>query len=197
VVRHCARSGEGWMLCPFEQADALNEGIEEARALVAGFNRRARYAEIRFTVMRGEVRGNDEEAARALFSETERFLAEMQQGLEKLDVKRVRALCMQTLKVGQALSPEAGEVARAAVAAARNACVRIVEAGEQVAVAIDQEALDAIGKARTSFLDFDRELDVDMEEPEPLARPVDLLEEPDFTAPVMVPSRPIDFGEAV
>lgn len=154
VTRLCAETAHG-PLCPVERRDELNAAIVEAREMVADFNARASFTRIDFNVICGEIVADDVNTARALFSETERFMAEMQDGLKELDVKKVRALCVKTLGVGQMLAPDANAAAVLAVNAAREACKKIVAAGEQVAMAIDQNAIDTIGLARNSFLDFD------------------------------------------
>lgn len=173
ITRLCADTAHG-PLCPSERRGELYEAIAEARELTADFNARAVFTRVDVNVICGEVVADDVEAARALFSETERFMAEMQEGLKELDVKKVRALCSKALDVGQMLSPEASASIAVAVNAARGACKRIVAAGEQVAVAIDQRAINAIGLARNSFLDFDTDNDVEIESARTGGRALDL-----------------------
>lgn len=153
VTKLCANTDHG-PLCPVERRDELNAAIIEARQLVRDFNETAVFSRIDVNVICGEIIADDLNTARALFSETERFMAEMQSGLAELDVKKVRAICVKALDVGQMLSPEAGATMALAVNAARQACKKIVAAGEQAAIEIDQRAIDTIGLARSSFLDF-------------------------------------------
>lgn len=162
ITRLCADTAHG-PLCPVDRRDELKEAIAEARELVEDFNMKATFTRVDVNVICGEVIADDVDAARALFSETERFLAEMQDGLKELDVKKVRALCVKALDVGQMLSPEASAMAAVAVNAARAQCKKIVAAGEQVAIAIDQRTIDTIGLARNSFLDFGMDDDVEIE----------------------------------
>jgi len=153
VTRLCADTAHG-PLCPVDRREELNEAINEARSLARDFNDTAVFSRVEVNVICGEIIADDVNTARALFSETERFMAQMQEGLENLDVKKVRAICVKVLDVGQMLSPEAGATMAVAVSAARSACKKIVAAGEQVAIEIDQNAIDTIGLARNSFLDF-------------------------------------------
>ena len=171
VARLCASTDHG-LLCPDERVDDLNEAIAEARRLAAEFNATATYTQVEVNVVRGRVIADDMETARAIFSEQERFLQEITEGLQRLDVKEVRAVCKRALSAGQILSPNANATVKAAVAAARGACNRIVEAGEQVAVEIDQATLDTLSMARNSFLDFDFE-EVESDQPELLGRSLD------------------------
>ena len=162
VTRLCADTAHG-PLCPVERRDELNEAIAEARKMVAEFNERAVFTRVAIHVICGEIVADDVNTARALFSETEQFMEQMVKGLQELDVKKVRALCVKTLDVGQMLSPDANAAAVLAVNAAREACRKIVAAGEQAAIAIDQNAIDTIGLARNSFLDFGMEADSGLE----------------------------------
>lgn len=171
VARLCASTDHG-LLCPDDRVEQLNDAIAEARALAAEFNASSVYTSVEVNVVRGRVVADDMETARAIFAEQERFLQEIAEGLQRLDVKEVRAICKRALSAGQILSPNANATVKAAVAAARGACNRIVEAGEQVAVEIDQATLDTISMARNSFLDFDFE-EVEVEQPTLGGRAVD------------------------
>jgi hypothetical protein len=162
ITRLCADTAHG-PLCPVERRDELKEAIVAARELVEDFNMTAKFTRVDVNVICGEVIADDLDAARALFSETERFLTEVQDGLKDLDVKKVRANCVKLLDLGQMLAPEANAMMAVAVNAARGACKQIVAAGEQVAVAIDQRTIDTIGLARNSFLDFGMDNDVEIE----------------------------------
>lgn len=162
ITRLCADTAHG-PLCPMERRDELNEAIAEARTLVNNFNAGATFTRIEVNVICGEIVADDVNTARALFSETERFMAQMQEGLEQLDVKKVRAACTKILDVGQMLSPNASADITAAVNAARAACKKIVAAGEQVAIEIDRNAIEMIGLARSSFLDFEEPPAVEVE----------------------------------
>lgn len=99
-------------------------------------------------------------------------MTQMQEALEQLDTKRVQALCSKALNMGQMLSPEANADIVAAVNAARIARKKIVAAGEAVVVQIDRQAIEAIGVARTSFLDFGMDTDIEVER-EHVGRAVD------------------------
>lgn len=153
VTRLCADTAHG-PLCPVDRRDDLTAAINESRAMVRDFNESAVFSRVEVNVICGEIIADDLNTVRALFSETEKFMAEMQQGLAELDVKKVRAVCVKALDVGQMLSPEASATMTLAVNAARAACKKIVAAGEQAAVEIDERAIHTIGVARSSFLDF-------------------------------------------
>jgi hypothetical protein len=198
ITRLCADTAHG-PLCPLNRRDELKEAIAEARALVADFNDKAVFSRVEINVICGEVVADDVEAARALFSETEKFLAQAQDGLKELDVKKVRAACQKLLDIGQMLSPEANTNVAAAVNTARAAARKIVAAGEQAAIEIDQQAIAKIGVARSSFLDFGMSNDEVVIEHERFGRALDF----DSPAPVETAPRPqvasmdLDFEDAI
>ena len=100
-------------------------------------------------------------------------MAQMQDGLQNLDVKKVRAACAKLLDLGQMLSPEANRDVAAAVNTARAAARKIVAAGEQAAIEIDRQAIAKIGVARSSFLDFGMATDEVVIEHERFSRALD------------------------
>lgn len=154
VARVCAESRHG-LLCPEDRVDELEAAIREAQELCANFNASAVHTRVEVNVVCGRIVADDILATQALFRETEEFLAGMQQGLAELDVDKVRELCKKALDVGQMLAPEANDTVAVAVNSARAACRRIVKAGEQAAVEIDQVTIDILGTARNAFLDFE------------------------------------------
>jgi hypothetical protein len=181
ITRLCADTAHG-PLCPLDRRDDLKDAIVESRQLVNEFNAKAVFSRVEINVICGEVVADDVEAARALFSETEKFMAEMQAGLQALDVKKVRAAAAKLLDIGQMLSPEANADVAAAVNTARAAARKIVAAGEQAAIEIDQQAIAKIGVARSSFLDFGMSTEEIKIEHERFGRALDFESQP---APVV------------
>jgi len=178
LIRKLCVASEHGLLCPDSRADQLPAAITAARELADQFNAGATYTRVEVNVICGRVVADDVEATRAIFSETERFLAEMQTGLKELDVKKVRATIRKAKDVGQMLAPDANATVIAAVNVASAACKKIRKAGNQAAIAIDQNAINAIGQARNSFLDFDFDgTDVQVEAPAPILRAIDFAEE--------------------
>lgn len=173
ITRLCADTAHG-PICPADKREELFAAIAEAQELVSDFNAGATYSHIEVNVICGEVIADDLQATRALFSETEKFMAQMQEGLRELDVKKVRAAASRVLDIGQMLSPEVSANAVVAVNAARAAARKIVAAGEQVAIEIDRNAIETIGMARSAFLDFDLPAaGVEVEPAAPVGRALD------------------------
>ena len=197
VTRLCADTAHG-PLCPLDRRDDLKAAISEARALTAEFNNTAVFSRVDLHVICGEVVADDVEAASAMFSETEKFMAQMQDGLQQLDVKKVRAAAAKLLDIGQMLSAEANADVAAAVNTARAAASKIVAAGEQAAIEIDQQAIMKIGVARSSFLDFgmdDGEVKIEHER---FGRALDFESHPPVETPRRQPSSmDLDFDEVI
>lgn len=173
VSRVCAESRHG-LLCPEDKVDELEAAIAEAQDLCELFNAGAEHTRVEVNVVCGKIVADDMMATQALFRETEQFLEQMQAGLAELDVKKVREACKKALDVGQMLAPDANSAIAAAVNSARGAARKIVAAGEQVAIQIDESTLETIGAARNAFLDFDfKESEVEIEAAPAAARAID------------------------
>ena len=198
VTRLCADTAHG-PLCPLDRRDDLKAAIKEARQLTAEFNDKAVFSRVDLHVICGEVVADDVEAARALFSETEKFMGQMQEGLAQLDVKKVRAASAKLLDIGQMLSAEANANVAAAVNTARAAARKIVAAGEQAAIEIDQQAIAKIGVARSSFLDFGMHTDEVIIEHERFGRALDFEAAPVVETRTQQPvtSMDLDFEDAI
>lgn len=171
VAKLCVRSDHG-LLCLDDNAAELSAAIEAARQLCNAFNATATTTRVSVNAICGRVVADDVVATRAIFSETEKFMTAMTEGLQELNVDKVREACRRALDVGRMLAPEANATVAAAVNTARAQARKIVAAGEQVAIEIDQNALDTIGAARSAFLDFDTP-EIDVEAAAPVGRAID------------------------
>ena len=154
ILSVCSTMGPSWLLCPEDRKDELIEKIAEAREWAADFNRTAVYTRVEFTVFWGVVAQDDARAAEAVARTVAQLMADMQVGLAELDVKKVRALCDKGIQMGQVLSEDSRTTTQIAIRAAREACKRIVKAGEDVAIEIDRNAIRVVEMARTSFLEI-------------------------------------------
>lgn len=154
VTGVCAQSDFG-LLCPNSRQDDLRTRIQEARALATRFNNGAATTRISVRVVAGTIAQDDVEAVRAISGELRDLMATMESGLANMDVKAVREAAKKAKSVGQMLSTDAKLRLDEAISAARAAARKVVKAGEQAAVEIDQDTLAALKAARTSFLDLD------------------------------------------
>ena len=150
----CSSMGPSWLLCPEDRKDELVERINQARELARQFNRDAVYTRVDFTAFWGVVAQDDVRAAEAVARAVRELLADIQLGLAELDAKKVRALCDKGIQMGQVLSEDSRTTTQIAIRAAREACKRIVKAGEDVAIEIDRNAIRVVEMARTSFLEI-------------------------------------------
>ncbi len=155
----CAQSAFG-LLCPDSKEAELSAAIERAQSVVFTFNATAKTTRIELNVLRGRIAQDDVQAVQAISSEIRDLLSTIETGLAKLDVKAVREAASKARNIGQVLSPAAQSKVQDAIDIARAAARKIVSAGEQVATEIDREAIAAIAKTRTAFLDLDSISDV-------------------------------------
>lgn len=155
VSRVCVTTELDHLLCPAERRDELKDAIDEAKELVAEFNARASYTEVDISVVLGEVTDDAVNVAQTIMADTQKFMEQMQQGLRELDPKKIKAAIDKSRKLGQMMAPRDNLMVLQAAAAAEEARKRIIDAGEQVVVAIDAETIARIGTIRNSFLDFD------------------------------------------
>lgn len=181
IAAVCSHSSFG-LLCPESRTPELEQALIAARVLTDEFNAKAKLSRIGFYVITGRVSPDDVEAIRAINSEVRDLLQLMESGLSNLNVDAVRDAASRARSVSQMLAPDAQARVQDAVNIARTAARRIVQAGEQVATEIDQQAIAAVARARTAFLDLDVSA-VHIAAPEAEGRAVDLG--PD-TAPVPV-----------
>lgn len=174
VTAVCAASDFG-LLCPASSFDRLTAAVAEARELADTFNRDARLTKIEVFVITGRVADNDVEAMRAINSEVSGLLAQMERGLELLDVNTIREAANRARNLGSMLSPDASERVKTAIATARSAARRIVKAGEEGVAEVDKAAIAKIAASRTAFLDLDE--GEAMAEPTVEGRAIDLVPE--------------------
>lgn len=156
ITATCAASSFG-LLCPDGATDRLDEAVAEAQRMAAGFNATARLSRIGVYVIAGRIAPDDLEAVRAINSEVRELLADMERGLQNLDVKTVREAANKARAIGTMLSPAAAERIQVAIETARSAARRIVKAAEIGAAEIDRAAIRKITESRTAFLDVDGE----------------------------------------
>lgn len=156
VASVCANSAFG-LLCPESQGEVLNKAIADARKLCDEFNLDAKVTRIWFYAITGRVAADDVEAVRAINSEVRDLLADMAEGVEKLDVKIVRDAASKAKQLGSMLTPDAQARIQIAIDAARSSARKIVAAGEQAALEIDKQTLQTLKEARTAFLDIEQE----------------------------------------
>lgn len=160
ITKLCIKSAFG-LICPVAYESELSEAIDRAHAIATGFNDdpATRYTRVSLFVMRGHVASTDEEAAKAIGDEVRRLVAQMDAGINKLDVKAIREAADKARSLAATLSDEQSEIVSEAVksarAAARAITKRIEKDGEIAAVVLADIQRGAIEKARMAFLDLD------------------------------------------
>lgn len=150
----CARSAFG-LLCPADKAKELEQAIAAAREEIGNFNAAASLSRVYVYVITGRIEPNDAEAVRAINSEVRDLLADMETGVKNIDPIAIREAASRAKNLGSMLSPDAAARIQIAIDAVRSTARKIVQAGEQTAIAADDVAFRRINEARTAFLDLD------------------------------------------
>ena len=171
----CAQSAFG-LICPESDADKLEKAIADARKVADDFNETAAVSRVTVYVLTGRIAADDVEAVKAINSEVKELMDLMQQGIETLDVKKVRDAASRAKEVSNVLSPDAQARVQIAIDASREVARAIVKAGEAAEVEIDQAAVRRIREQRSAFLDLDSDTEI--------------------TAPVVRQSRVVDLSHS-
>lgn len=185
----CAHTAFG-LLCPESQQAELDAAVTEARAMVADFNATAQCSAIHVYVLTGRIASTDDEAARAIASEIQGLLAEIDAGVRGCNPTAIRAACSRAKALGAILGDEQAATVQSAVQAARDAAraivKRVVKDGEsaEVVLADLDQSLKPIETARFAFLD--------LSEPEQITEPA-----PDMPAVALQRFADLDCPETI
>jgi hypothetical protein len=170
----CSWSAFG-LLCPEADAERLETAIRDARKLVQEFNDSAKITRLSVNVLTGRIAPDDVEAVRAINSEIRDLMADMEAGLQNLDVKAVRAAAQKAKGIGNMLTPNAQARIQVAIDLARKSAKEIVKAGEKAAVEVDRATIRKIKDQRVAFLELDEQQEI--AKPKAKARAVELTPE--------------------
>lgn len=159
VRRVCVATDFG-LLCPEAKEAALDEAIEDARALVAAHNEdREVRTRVDFYVLKGRVASSDEEAARGIAAEVRGLLEAMDRGVAAGDPAAVREAASRARKLEQVLddvtAKKVGEAVSEARAAAREITRRVIDGGEALDAVVSEISRERIEAARFTFLDVE------------------------------------------
>jgi hypothetical protein len=193
IASVCSWTAFGY-LCPVSKTDELNRAIAEGRKLCEDFNADASVTRIGFFVLTGNIAGDDVSAVRAINGEVRGLLADMAEGINKLDVEVVRKAAKQLQQVGSMLPEDAKTLVKEAVDAARKQATKIVAAGVQAAQEIDKAVLAKLAEARTAFLDID-EAAVMQDPTDKSGRAIDLAPHEAGTEPAAPAARDLELEE--
>jgi hypothetical protein len=173
VVTACIQTSFG-LLCPENNVDNMERAYADALREVNLFNEKAQVTRINLNMITGRIANNDAEAIRAINVEVRGLIEEMTGAVEKLDVNAIRNAATRAKNVSKMLTPAAEERLGEAIKTARGVATRLNKAGEQAAVAVDQEAVAALMRARAEFLDLDDDVAIEASGVAPDARAYDL-----------------------
>jgi hypothetical protein len=141
VTKECCSTSFG-LLCPQGNEAALDIAVAKARELVRVFNASSKNTTISVRILKGRIAGSDKEAAEAVAVDVGEMIAEMQAGLDALDINAVRKAADAASAMADVLIDDKAEVLKAAVAQARAGAKLITKEVKVVAESQGQKKLD-------------------------------------------------------
>lgn len=157
IRKVCATTSFG-LLCAAENEGALDEAIDQARALCDLHNRGASTTAVSIYVLKGRVAETDEEAAAAIASEINELLDAMKRGIREVDPVAIRDAARRAREVSAVLSDDqqarVGKAVDAARSAAKAIVKRVAKSGEDAALVVQEITLAPIDAARFVALDL-------------------------------------------
>jgi hypothetical protein len=158
IRRVCSSTSFG-LLCPQKFEKELDDAVMRANDVVEQFNATAVNSRLSLYVLKGRIAETDEAAARAIASEVRDLIDGMREGIEALDVERVRDSANRARQMAAVLGDEqqerVGKAVEAARAAARAIVRRIEKKGEDSETVLADIDTGPILAARMAFLDLD------------------------------------------
>jgi len=158
ITSVCSNTAFG-LLCPQEREAELDTAIAEARRIIREYNAGATFTHARIYTIKGSIASTDEESARAIGEEVSQLIAQMNAGIDKLDVEAIREAANKAKQLEELLGPEQAETVKSAIEQARKAARAIVKRiqneGEQAQVVLADVQRGSLEKARIAFLDFE------------------------------------------
>jgi hypothetical protein len=159
----CAVTSFG-LICPLDRQEKLSAALERAQALITQHNESASFTRIGLFVLKGQIASTDEEAARAISQEVSGLIAQMNEGINKLDPEAIREAATKAQSVLALLGDEKAEDVKSAInqarSAARTIVKRVQKEGQQASIVLADIQRGALEKARIAFLDLDGEQEV-------------------------------------
>lgn len=173
------------LLCPDERLGELAKAHTEAKRRIAAFNETTQISKLVLNYITGRVAPDDETAIASINAKVRELLSDMQESMKALDVAKMREAANEAKRLGEMLSDNAQLRIQEAIDGVRKVArdmTKAAKAGEQVALAIDNQVLANLTNARTAFLDIDTPVAADNATPAIEGRAVDLTSEPEKNA---------------
>jgi hypothetical protein len=155
IVNVCTATSGFGLMCPEEKEQDLLKALDESQRLVREFNDTATITRIDVRVVPGRIVADDVIATQAIAAEVRGLLEDVEDGLATLNSDKVKKACDKLRDTGVMLSDDAQARVKGVIDAARLVARKIVKAGDEVVVAIDQATIEKAKAARVSFLDLD------------------------------------------
>jgi hypothetical protein len=145
------------LVCSKDREKALDAVTEQIKAKVDEVNTELKTCRIAATVVKGEIKSNDKEAADAIVGEISGFLKELEAAIQTCDAKKIRQTVAAIRGVDTLLPDIQSKVLNDAVKAARKAATLIVREVEKKGKTIEavraELDLAPVDMARAYFLE--------------------------------------------
>lgn len=153
----CSLSSFG-LLCPIEKEKELDEAIAKANEYIKVYNDGSVHSRVSIYILKGKISNTDVEAVRALSSEVSSLIAEMENGITRLNATDIRVAANRAKQIVGTLGDEQAALLNSAIAEARTAArafvKRIEKKGESAEVVLAEIRRNELEKARVTFLDY-------------------------------------------
>ena len=147
------------LFCPTANELALDTAVEQVAELVENWNRNATHTRIAVFTVKGKIAGDDETAARAIAADMRGLLAQMNDGIKRLDPDAIRAAANAARALGKALDADKQRSVNRAIEQARTAAREIVkridDGADGALAALRSVTTTGIEAARFEFMDLD------------------------------------------
>lgn len=191
LIRSACVTTSFGLFCPTAQEEQLDNAVIEAARLVELWNRNSQHTQIAVYTVKGQIAGDDETAARAIAADMRGLLAQMDDGIKRLDPDSIRAAANAARALGKALDEGKQRTVNRAIEQARTAAREIVkridDGADGALAALRSVTTTGIEAARFEFMDIDTPPQAEIDfTPPPVAEldtdtPADIIDTPSAT----------------
>lgn len=159
-IKNCCRIlHQGTYLCPIKEVRKLDETISEVKERARAFNAKSRSHFVRISILKAQITGDSEVAAKEIAYNIQILLRDMKQALEDCDVKKIKQIASEAKKVIPIVGSKEGSLLAEAIKEARATASMIKtelgEKGKQIQQVREALVLTQVDKARMAFLEYD------------------------------------------
>lgn len=180
LIRSACVATSFGLFCPTANEEQLDRAISEVARLVEIWNRNSQHTRIAVFVVKGKIAGDDETAARAIAADMRGLLAQMDDGIKRLDPDAIRSAANAARALGKSLDESKQRSVNRAIEQARTAAREIVkridDGADGALAALRSVTTTGIEAARFEFMDIDTPPQTEIDFTPPPATELDTTE---------------------